>query len=104
MVVRRIVANLPVPDPQATAQFYRDVFGLRSVMDMGFIVTASTESDQQGQVSFASQGGADTDVPVLSIEVDALEPVLAALAKYEITPNYGLSKKRGACNASTFPT
>lgn len=89
MVVQRITANLPAVDPQATALFYSEVFGLQPVMDLGFIVTTATDHDQPGQLSFASQGGSETELPALSIEVDDLEPILSALAKRGITPNYG---------------
>ena len=88
MAVLRIVPNLHSTDPQALAAFYVDVFGVDVAMDAGFIVTLSNE-EQQTQLSLASEGGSGTELPVLSIEVDALEPILERLEKAGHTPTYG---------------
>lgn len=41
------------------------------------------------QISLASQGGADTEVPDLSIEVDDLDAVLSRVKAAGIAPEYG---------------
>ncbi|CAN0601970.1 unnamed protein product [Ectocarpus sp. 12 AP-2014] len=88
MAVLRVVPNLHSSDPQALAAFYVDIFGIDIAMDAGFIVTVAG-AEQQTQVSLASEGGSGTELPVLSIEVDALEPILERLEKAGHAPVYG---------------
>jgi catechol 2,3-dioxygenase-like lactoylglutathione lyase family enzyme len=76
MTVRRIVANLAAADPQALRGFYADLLDLQVVMDHGWIVTLAAPGQQAvPQLSLASEGGAGTPVPDLSIEVDNLDEV-----------------------------
>jgi catechol 2,3-dioxygenase-like lactoylglutathione lyase family enzyme len=75
MAVRRIVANIAVNDIEKAASFYADVLGLRLAMDLGWIVTFSSESRAAPQVSIACEGGSGTPVPDLSIEVDDLDAI-----------------------------
>lgn len=80
MAVRRVVANLPARDPQALAAFYGDVLGLGVVMDLGFIVTVAEAGGGDAaapQLSLGREGGAGTDLPAISVEVDDLDAVLA---------------------------
>lgn len=86
MTVLRIVPNLHARDPRALAAFYRDLFGLDIAMDMGWIATLVTKGPMKPQLSLMSEGGAGTDVPVISIEVDDVDAVHAAAANggYEI--------------------
>jgi lactoylglutathione lyase len=88
MSVLRIVANLPAPDPAAAAAFYRDLLGLDVVMDHGWIVTlAASGAGMVPQLSVGSEGGSDTPLPDISIEVDDVEAVFAraVYAGHEIT-------------------
>ncbi len=89
MSLRRIVANLPARDPQESARFYRDLFGLDLLMDHGWIATVGNETRMSLQLSLASEGGAGTPVPALSIEVDDLEAVLARARKLGGVIRYG---------------
>ena len=90
MAIRRIVPNLPADDPQALAAFYARVFGLDPVMDAGFIVTAAVPGrTQPAQLSLASEGGAGTPLPALSIEVDDLDTTLAAARAANAEIPYG---------------
>ncbi|MBE9603825.1 VOC family protein [Acetobacteraceae bacterium H6797] len=87
MAVKRIVANIAAPHPEAARAFYGDVLGLDLVMDHGWIVTfAAAPLMAAPQISIASEGGSGTPVPDLSIEVDDLDAVLgrAKAAGYEI--------------------
>ena len=74
----RIVPNLHARDPRALAAFYRDLFGLDIAMDMGWIATLATNGPMKPQLSLMSEGGAGTDVPAISIEVDDVDAVHAA--------------------------
>ncbi|NKB27005.1 MAG: glyoxalase [Rhodobacteraceae bacterium] len=89
MRVLRIVSDLEVSDPQALAGFYERLFGLKIVMDAGFIVTLQGDAPAPIQISLASEGGSGTPVPALSIEVDDLDDVIARLAAMGVTPSYG---------------
>ena len=89
MKVKRIVANIEAADPAAVARFYKDVLGLDLLMDHGWIATYGTDGTMPLQVSFASEGGAGTPVPGLSIEVDDVEAVYAAVVKGGYSVEYG---------------
>lgn len=90
MAVKRIMANLAVPRPEAARSFYCDLLGLETVMDHGWIVTfAAPTTDGRPQVSLASEGGSGTAVPHLSVEVDNLEEVLQRARKAELKIEYG---------------
>ncbi|WP_022697345.1 VOC family protein [Euryhalocaulis caribicus] len=81
MTVKRIVANVEVANPQDAKAFYEDLFGLDVVMDHGWLITLASGETMKTQVSFASQGGSDTEVPALSIEVDDVDAVHARAKK-----------------------
>ena len=65
MTVRRIVTNIAADDVDGVARFYAALFGLRKVMDHGWIVT------------IASEGGSGTPVPDVSIEVEDVDALHA---------------------------
>jgi catechol 2,3-dioxygenase-like lactoylglutathione lyase family enzyme len=90
MAVKRIVANIAAPCPDAARAFYGDILGLEAVMDHGWIVTfAAPAIDGRPQVSIASEGGSGTPVPDLSIEVDNLEEVLQRVETAGLVIEYG---------------
>ncbi|GGE35570.1 glyoxalase [Primorskyibacter flagellatus] len=90
MTVLRITPNLLADDPQAVAGFYRYLFDIDVAMDMGFIVTMEPGAAWQSpQLSLASEGGAGTPLPAISIEVDTLDPVIARAKLRDIPIEYG---------------
>lgn len=89
MQVKRIIANLPTPDPAVVDDFYRGVLGLELVMDHGWIRTCAGSARMAVQVSFASEGGSGTPVPDLSIEVDDLDEALRRVEHAGIPLIYG---------------
>lgn len=90
MGVKRIVANIAAPRPDAARAFYGDILGLEIVMNHGWIVTfAAPAMEGRPQVSIASEGGSGTAVPDLSIEVDNLEEVLQRVEAAGLTVEYG---------------
>ncbi len=89
MKVKRIVANVAVSDVAKAEAFYHGVLGLDLVMDHGWIRTYSSTSRMTVQVSFATEGGSNTPVPDLSIEVDDLESALRRIKKAAIPLEYG---------------
>ena len=81
MTVLRIVPNLRAREPRALAAFYRDLFGLDTAMDMGWIATLAVKGPMKPQLSLMSEGGAGADVPEISIEVDDVDRIFAAAVR-----------------------
>ena len=79
MAVTRIVANLKALDPMLLAKFYEEVFQLDLTFDMGWIAFLSRDTVQKIELHTASEGGSGTELPVISIGVDDLEAVEAAV-------------------------
>lgn len=89
MKVKRIIANISMSEPSAVDGFYRAILGLELVMDHGWIRTYAGSVKMTVQVSFASEGGSNTPVPDLSIEVDDLDEALRRVKKAKIPLEYG---------------
>ena len=89
MQVLRIVANLATNDVAAADAFYRDILGLEVVMDHGWLRTYASGATMGVQLGVASQGGSDTPVPDLSIEVDDLAEGLRRVEAAGIAIEYG---------------
>jgi catechol 2,3-dioxygenase-like lactoylglutathione lyase family enzyme len=91
MGVRRIVANVHAADLASARVFYGDILDMEVVMDLGWIVTlaGSGGGNPVPQLGFATEGGAGTPVPDLSIEVDDLDEVLRRVAAAGLAPEYG---------------
>lgn len=89
MKVQRIVTNIETPEPALARRFYGEVLGLEVAMDHGWIVTYGADVQMKVQVSFASQGGADTPVPALSIEVDDVDAALNRVRDAGFPVEYG---------------
>ena len=88
MKVHRIVANIQTADVAKAEVFYQGVLGLKLVMDHGWIRTYGSSEKMTVQLSFATQGGADTPVPDLSIEVDDIEVALRKVRKAGLPVEY----------------
>jgi catechol 2,3-dioxygenase-like lactoylglutathione lyase family enzyme len=89
MEVKRIVANIATDDVAKAKPFYGDIFGLDVLMDHGWLVTYGSAEKMTVQVGVAIQGGSDTPVPDLSIEVDDVEEALTRIKKAKIRIEYG---------------
>jgi catechol 2,3-dioxygenase-like lactoylglutathione lyase family enzyme len=89
MKVKRIVANIETQDVAAARRFYQDVLGLELLMDHGWLATYGSRAKMSVQVSFASQGGSDTPVPDLSIEVDDVDAALERMRQAGFAIEYG---------------
>lgn len=81
MAVTRIVANIYTTSPVELARFYQDVFELEMKFDMGWIAFLSREATQKIELHTASEGGAGTELPVISIGVDDLDATEAEVRK-----------------------
>ncbi len=89
MKVKRIVANIASDRVGEAKSFYGDVLGLDTLMDQGWIVTYGTQEKTRLQMSVMTQGGSDTPVPDLSIEVDDLDEALERVEKAGFPIEYG---------------
>ncbi len=89
MKVKRLVSNIKADNLQQAAGFYRDIFGLDLLMDLGWIQTYGADSNMQVQLSVATEGGSGTPVPDLSIEVDDLQIAVERLEAAGIPLEYG---------------
>ena len=89
MKVKRIVANIAVPDVESARGFYETVLGLEVLMDMGWIRTYGCDSKMTVQASVMTEGGSGTAVPDLSIEVDDVEAALERVRRARIPIEYG---------------
>lgn len=89
MKVKRMVSNIAAQDISEAKRFYQDVLGLELWMDHGWISTYGSNEEMSVQVSFASQGGSDTPVPDLSIEVDDVDAALERMEQAGFTIEYG---------------
>jgi catechol 2,3-dioxygenase-like lactoylglutathione lyase family enzyme len=87
--VHRIVSNVETLDPALAEKFYKEVFGLELLMNMGWIRTYGSKERAAVQVSFMSEGGSGTPVPDLSIEVDDLDFAIANCKKRGFEIEYG---------------
>ncbi len=96
MTVKRIVTNVPTGKPGELAQFYCDLLGLDTAMDMGWIFTCASEATAAVQISFASEGGSGTPVPDISIEVDDIDKIYLRAKKLASISSIHSPMSRGA--------
>ena len=89
MTVRRIVANVAADRIDTAKAFYGDVLGMNVVMDLGWIVTFAAGGSVAPQINVATQGGSETPVPDISIEVDDLTEVHQRMLAAGFVIEYG---------------
>ncbi len=89
MAVLRIMPDIACSDPAKAQAFYGDILGMDLLMDMGWIRTFGGAEPVKPQISFMTQGGNDTPVPSLSVEVDNLDIVLDRCTAAGHQPVYG---------------
>ncbi|CAM3920869.1 VOC family protein [Cohnella lubricantis] len=89
MKVERIVANIRTDRMEQARWFYQELLGLDLLMDHGWIATYGSDQEMNIQISFASQGGSDTPVPDLSIEVDDLDAAFERMKEAGVPIEYG---------------
>lgn len=93
MAILRIVADLDCADPNKTAAFYSQLFGLDRAMDQGWIITLAGQARQGVQLSLASEGGSGAPVPALSVEVDDLDATFDRATKMGAEIAYPLTNE-----------
>jgi predicted enzyme related to lactoylglutathione lyase len=78
MTVRRIAPNINSADPSASKPFYEGVLGLRTAMDMGWIITFASSSNPTAQVSVVASATRDEPHADISVEVADVDACHAA--------------------------
>ena len=101
MKVKRIVSNVATSDVDKASAFYKEILGLKVLMDLGWIRTFGSTSKMTIQVSVMSEGGSGTAVPDISIEVDNVEEALMRVEKRVSLSNTARRPSRGECAGST---
>ena len=76
MRIRRVVPDLH-GDPAASRSFYEDVIGLRLQMDMGWIATFVSPSNETAQLTVIADDETAPVSPDVSIEVEDVDAVHA---------------------------
>ncbi|OBY80994.1 glyoxalase [Paenibacillus sp. KS1] len=91
MTVKRIVANLDIAASNLSEakRFYEEILELDLMMDHGWIATYGSNDQMSIQISIASQGGSDTPVPDVSMEVDDVDAVLEKMERAGFSIEYG---------------
>ena len=86
MPVRRIMPDVHTDDPAASRAFYVDVLGLEVAMDLGWVMTFVAPGNRTAQISVMQDDASAPIRPDISIEVDDVDTVYAAVrrAGYEI--------------------
>ncbi|MFX3635662.1 MAG: VOC family protein [Candidatus Pristimantibacillus sp.] len=84
MKVKRIVSNIGTQDIAAAKRFYQDGLGLDLLMDHGWITTYGSSEQMGIQISFATEGGSNTPMPDLSIEVDDIDVAFERMKGFPI--------------------
>ncbi|MGK9169178.1 VOC family protein [Inquilinus limosus] len=89
MAVKRIVANIATDDVARAQGFYGGLLGLKLAMDMGWILTFTSDTTMTPQISVMSEGGSGTPVPDLSIEVDDVDAMHRKAVAMGLPIEYG---------------
>jgi catechol 2,3-dioxygenase-like lactoylglutathione lyase family enzyme len=83
MKIRRVVPDLH-GDPAASRAFYEDVIGLELGMDLGWIATFRSPSNETAQLSVLSSDATAPVAPDVSIEVEDVDAVHARAVEQEL--------------------
>lgn len=93
MSVKRIISNIKALDLASAQVFYGDFLAMDLVMDHGWIKTFASQEIMHPQISIASEGGNNTDVPDFSIEVDNVDELYEKAKKLDLDILYQLTNE-----------
>ena len=89
MKVKRIVSNIAAQDPEKADAFYREIFELDLLTDIGWFRMYGNSSETTVQLNIATEGGAGTEVADISIEVDDLDVAIERVKRANVDIEYG---------------
>jgi catechol 2,3-dioxygenase-like lactoylglutathione lyase family enzyme len=75
VTIKRTVANIRSDHPAETRDFFVDLLGFEVAMDLGWVVTLASPTNQSVQVTII--GNDDPAAPGISVEVDDVDAVHA---------------------------
>ena len=101
MNVKRIVSNIASSDVERATQFYRDIFGLELLMDLGWIRTYGSDHQMTIQISIASEGGSETASRIYRLKLTTSRKLWRESRKHDCRLSTGPSVSRGECGGST---
>jgi uncharacterized glyoxalase superfamily protein PhnB len=78
MSVRRVVPNVQSEVVRESREFY-ELLGFEEVMNLGWVVTLASPSNPMAQVSFITEDKTGPVTPDISVEVDDVDAVYAAV-------------------------
>ncbi|MFH8403934.1 VOC family protein [Streptomyces sp. NPDC018019] len=79
MSVRRVVPDIRSQAMEESREFY-GLFGFEEVMNQGWVMTLASPENPTAQVTFVAEGrGAPDTLPDMSVEVDDVDAVYAAV-------------------------
>ncbi len=81
MGIRRVVPDLACQSLDAAKDFYGEVFGLRPVMDHGWIVTLADPQRPEMQISLMTHDATAPVIPHASIQVGDVDACHAAAVR-----------------------
>lgn len=93
MTVKRITVDIQTHDVAALQSFYETVFGLSSVMNMGWVATMANGQTAPIQVTLAEEGGSGAPMPDLSIEVEDVDAIHAKVLALGHDIEYALTNE-----------
>jgi len=93
MSIRRVVPDIVSTKFDDSRAFYADFLGMRKAMDLGFIVTFVSPSNETAQVSIVNQGEVATPANgvALSIEVTDVDEMYARAKERDLEIVYPLT-------------
>ena len=78
MTVNRVTPDLSVADIAVSTAFYRDLVGLRTAMDQGWVAILANPDQPRVQILLQTADQTAPVNPALSIEVDDVDAAYAA--------------------------
>jgi catechol 2,3-dioxygenase-like lactoylglutathione lyase family enzyme len=88
VTIRRSVPNISSDLPAETRDFFVDLLGFEVAMDLGWVVTVASPTNQAAQVTII--GNDDPAAPGISVEVDDVDAVHARAVEHGLEIAYAL--------------
>lgn len=91
MNIKRIVPDIESSDLEGSKEFCSGFLGLILMMDQGWVMTFSSASNPNSQITILERGSADYAQPDLSIEVDDIHQAHSEAARRGLSIEYPLT-------------
>ncbi len=91
MNIKRIVPDFESSDLEGSKEFYNGFLGLDVVMDQGGVMTFTSASNPNSQITILERGCADYAQPDLSVEVDDIHHAHSEAIRRGLSIEYPLT-------------